>query len=113
MDILIIFIICFILSFVINILSYLLGIKDVNINKVSIYECGFSPINNAGKYFNIKFFVIGIIFLMFDLEIVYLYPFSVLSYFINYYSLLILIFFIIFILLGYYIDWIKGGLEWE
>ena len=50
---------------------------------------------------------------MFDLEIVYLYPFSVLSYFINYYSLLILIFFIIFILLGYYIDWIKGGLEWE
>ena len=107
------FLICILLSFIINFFSFLLGIKEKSQEKVSIYECGFNPISNTGLFFNIKFFVIGIIFLMFDLEIIFLFPYSVISYFINYEAMVLVIFFIFFILIGFFYDWIKGGLEWE
>jgi len=62
-------------------LSYILTEKDGNKEKNEIYECGFTPINKLGNPFSIRFFVIAILFLVFDLEIVLLFPWSISTFF--------------------------------
>lgn len=67
------FFLCLALSIILFILSYVFSYKNPDKEKNSTYECGFSPIKNTGSPFSIKFFVVGIIFLVFDLEILILY----------------------------------------
>jgi NADH:ubiquinone oxidoreductase subunit 3 (subunit A) len=63
-----------VLSIIIAIASYLLTDKSPDKEKVSVYECGFDPFHSPGKPFSIRFFLIAILFLVFDLEISYLFP---------------------------------------
>jgi len=65
-----------VLSLIIAIASYLLSDKTPDKEKVSVYECGFDPFHSPGKPFSIRFFLIAILFLVFDLEISYLFPWS-------------------------------------
>nr|YP_010890059.1 NADH dehydrogenase subunit 3 [Resomia ornicephala]WJJ70071.1 NADH dehydrogenase subunit 3 [Resomia ornicephala]WJJ70083.1 NADH dehydrogenase subunit 3 [Resomia ornicephala] len=106
-------IISFILSFVICILSFILCEKNPDKEKVSIYECGFNPVQIPGKPFSIRFFVIAILFLVFDLEISYLFPWSMNSNIIDIKGQIIVIFFLIILSIGLIYEWIRGGLEWE
>jgi len=62
------------LSLIIAIASYVLTDKTPDKEKVSVYECGFDPFHSPGKPFSIRFFLIAILFLVFDLEISYLFP---------------------------------------
>ena len=62
------------LSIIIALASYLLSDKSPDKEKVSVYECGFDPFHSPGKPFSIRFFLIAILFLVFDLEISYLFP---------------------------------------
>ena len=64
------------LSIIIAIASYILTDKTPDKEKVSVYECGFDPFHSPGKPFSIRFFLIAILFLVFDLEISYLVPWS-------------------------------------
>lgn len=63
-----------ILSTVISGFSYLVGIKQPDSEKVSVYECGFDPLGSSRTPFSVKFFLVGILFLVFDLEISFLFP---------------------------------------
>jgi NADH:ubiquinone oxidoreductase subunit 3 (subunit A) len=65
------------LSVIIPVLSYLLSEKTPDKEKSSVYECGFSPMYQPGKPFSIRFFIIAILFLVFDLEIILLFPWSI------------------------------------
>ena len=100
------------LSFVLFILSYLLGNKNPYRGKISAYECGFAAIYQPNNPFTIKFFVVGIIFLIFDLEIIYLIPWSISSSVFSLYTQLIVLFFVLFVVLGLIYEWMRGGLEW-
>nr|ALO20823.1 NADH dehydrogenase subunit 3 [Eudendrium capillare] len=111
--ILIIFLISFILSGVILTLSSLLSDKSPDKEKVSVYECGFDPFHNPGEPFSIKFFLIGILFLIFDLEVTYLFPWSVGTNLINLKGQLIVYLFLFILIIGLIYEWIKGGLDWE
>ena len=62
----------FLVATVISSVSFFLSQRDPN--KVSVYECGFDPFHNPGEPFSIQFFLIAILFLVFDLEISYLFP---------------------------------------
>ena len=62
----------FLVATVISSVSFFLSQRDPN--KVSVYECGFDPFHNPGEPFSIRFFLIAILFLVFDLEISYLFP---------------------------------------
>ena len=62
------------LSLIIALASYILTDKTPDKEKVSVYECGFDPFHSPGKPFSIRFFLIAILFLVFDLEISYLFP---------------------------------------
>jgi len=101
------------LSVIIAIASYLLSDKSPDKEKVSVYECGFDPFHSPGKPFSIRFFLIAILFLVFDLEISYLFPWSCSSSFITLKGQWIIIIFLIILTLGLVYEWIKGGLEWE
>jgi NADH:ubiquinone oxidoreductase subunit 3 (subunit A) len=67
-------IISFIISSIIPILSYIFSIKKIDQEKVSIYECGFDPFSDSRQKFEIRFFLVGILFIIFDLEISFLFP---------------------------------------
>ena len=62
------------LSVIIAVASYILSDKTPDKEKVSVYECGFDPFHSPGKPFSVRFFLIAILFLVFDLEISYLFP---------------------------------------
>ena len=62
------------LSTVVSGASYLVGIKQPDSEKVSVYECGFDPLGSSRTPFSVKFFLVGILFLVFDLEVSYLFP---------------------------------------
>lgn len=67
----------FTLSIVISGASYTLSEKEPNGDKVSAYECGFDPLESSRVPFSVRFFLVGILFMIFDLEISYLFPWSV------------------------------------
>ena len=91
---------CALLSIVLIFLSYLLGNKNPYRSKISSYECGFAAIDQPTHPFTIKFFSIGIIFLIFDLEIIYLIPWSISSSSLTSASQITVCVFILFVVLG-------------
>jgi NADH-quinone oxidoreductase subunit A len=74
LDILIYFIIAGTLSLILSLASYILGVRKPESEKVSAYECGFEPYNDTRQQFEVRFFLIGILFIIFDLEISLLFP---------------------------------------
>jgi len=70
-----IYILCsFLLALILLVVGFSLSLKEISFEKVSSYECGFEPFGDAHSIFNIQFFVVGILFMLFDLEIAYLFP---------------------------------------
>lgn len=93
--------------------SYILGVKQPDIEKVSVYECGFDPFESSRIPFSVRFFLIGILFLIFDLEISFLFPWSVVYNQISLFGYWTMIIFLFILTLGLIYEWMKGGLEWE
>ena len=109
----VVLIISLVLSIIISGASYLLGDKSPDKEKVSVYECGFDPFHSPGEPFSIRFFLIAILFLVFDLEISYLFPWSSSSSIIDLKAQIVVYIFLIILTLGLIYEWLKGGLEWE
>lgn len=113
LTILVVLIISLILSAIISIASFILSERSPDREKVSVYECGFDPFHTPGEPFSIRFFLIAILFLVFDLEISYLFPWSASSNIISLQGQIVVGLFLIILILGLIYEWIKGGLEWE
>jgi NADH-quinone oxidoreductase subunit A len=67
---------CILLAIVIFGISYILKYRNYNLEKISSYECGFQPFEDSRNRFEIKFYLVAILFIIFDLEIIYLFPWS-------------------------------------
>ena len=106
-------IVSFILSSILVIASYILAIQKADAEKSSIYECGFDPYGDTRQPFQVQFFLVGILFLIFDLEITYLFPWSVALKSISLDGFITMSFFLILLTLGLIYEWLKGGLEWQ
>ncbi len=94
-------------------LSYLISPKYPNNSKLLPYECGFDAFDNASKQFNVRFYLIGILFLIFDLEVVFMYPWAMSIRILDnvgFYSMLI---FIAVLVVGFIYEWKKGALRWD
>jgi NADH-quinone oxidoreductase subunit A len=81
--------------------------------KLSTYECGESPVGNAIVKFNIRFYVVALIFLIFDVEVVFLFPWAVVFQKLGMYAFVEMMIFIAILLVGYAYVWVKGDLEWD
>lgn len=101
------------LSIIICVASLFLSEKSPDKEKVSVYECGFDPFHTPGEPFSIRFFLIAILFLVFDLEISYLFPWSCSSNIISIEGQFLVVVFLIILIVGLIYEWMKGGLEWE
>lgn len=103
----------FLISFVVFLASYLLTNIKMDIEKLSSYECGFEPFNDARKKIDIRFYLIAILFIIFDLEIAYLIPWALDYGFLNNDAFLTILAFLFLLTLGFIYEWKKGALDWE
>nr|YP_010593047.1 NADH dehydrogenase subunit 3 [Aparapotamon binchuanense]WAB69714.1 NADH dehydrogenase subunit 3 [Aparapotamon binchuanense] len=105
----------FFISFIIMILASTLAKKSItDREKASPYECGFDPKGSSRLPFSLRFFLIAVIFLIFDVEITLLLPTASIIYISNVFSwLMTIIFFLTLLLLGLYYEWLQGALEWS
>lgn len=67
---------CILLAIVIISLSYILMYRNYNLEKISSYECGFQPFEDTRSRFDVKFYLVAILFIIFDIEIIYLFPWA-------------------------------------
>ena len=101
------------LSLVIVGASYIFSVKAADQEKISVYECGFDPFGDSRKVFEVRFFLVGILFIIFDLEISFLFPWSVVLSDIHIFGYWTMIVFLAILTVGLIYEWMKGGLEWE
>jgi NADH-quinone oxidoreductase subunit A len=92
------------LSTIIFFLSYLLSSKLDDAEKLTIYECGFNPFNDSRSEFNIKFYIVAILFLIFDLEISYLFPFIVSLNLISNLGIFFMLLFLFILTVGFFFE---------
>jgi NADH-quinone oxidoreductase subunit A len=104
------------LSGVLVLLSWFLGPKSPTKQKLSPYECGVEPVGNARDRFPVKYYLIAMLFIIFDIETVFLYPWAVTFRapgVVRSFELMDMVVFIIILFVGYVYVWKKGALEWE
>ena len=111
--ILVFFGIASILSVLLFLLSYLVTPQRLYQEKVSAYECGFNPFDDARSTFDIRFYLVAILFLIFDLEVSFLFPWSVVLNNLPTFGLWSMVLFLAILTLGFIYEWYKGALEWE
>jgi len=95
------------------IFSTLIGQKKPSTIKLAPYECGCEPVGTARERFSIKFYLIAMLFILFDIEAVFLYPWSVIFKRLGMFGLMEMGVFIAILFVGYVYVWKKGALEWE
>ncbi len=94
-------------------LSLLLGPRRPNPEKLSPYECGIVPVGSARQRFSVHFYLVAMLFIVFDMEIVFLYPWAVAFHDLRIVGLAAMGTFLLILLVGYFYVWQKGGLEWD
>lgn len=101
-----------IFSIVLLMISFLLSQKSYDVEKNSPYECGFNPFEDAREPFEIHFYLVAILFIIFDLEISFLIPWVVTFRLVGFFGYLIVMFFLFFLTLGFVYEIYKGALDW-
>nr|ACJ43681.1 NADH dehydrogenase subunit 3 [Mertensiella caucasica] len=101
-----------ILSFMLTIIGFWLPLSNPDAEKLSPYECGFDPLGSARLPFSIRFFLIAILFLLFDLEIALLLPTPWASQLLPSNTLFWSSIILFLLTIGLIYEWIQGGLEW-
>jgi len=102
-----------VLSVVILGLSYLLAVQQPDSEKISAYECGFSPFEDARNKFDVKFYLVAILFIIFDLEVTYLFPWVTVLNQITYFGYWSMTAFLVILTIGFIYEWMKGALDWQ
>jgi NADH-quinone oxidoreductase subunit A len=92
--------------------SSVLGPRRPSKDKLSTYECGIDPIGSVRERFSVKFYLVAMLFILFDIEIVFLYPWAIVLSDLKLFGFIEMIFFLGILLIGLLYVWKKGGLEW-
>lgn len=93
--------------------SSLIGPKKPSALKLAPYECGCDPVGTAQERVSVKFYLIAMLFILFDIEAVFLYPWAVLYKKLGLFGLMEMGLFIVILFVGYIYVWKKGALEWD
>lgn len=101
------------LGFVLLIAGLLLAPHRPNKEKYSQYECGFEPFEDSRFKFDVRFYLVAILFIIFDLEVAYLFPWAVVMKNLAWPGIIAMVAFLSLLLIGFVYEWKKGALEWE
>jgi NADH-quinone oxidoreductase subunit A len=113
LSILIFVFIALLLSFGFIILNFLFSPKKPDPEKLSAYECGFEPFGDSRMEFDVRFYLVAILFIIFDLEIAFLFPWAVTLGTLGSLGFWSMIFFLFVLTIGFIYEWKKGALDWD
>ncbi len=94
-------------------LGFLLGQGGKDSEKLSPYECGFEPFEDTRSRFDVRYYLVAILFIIFDLEIAFLFPWAVSLDAIGGFGLVAMGIFLALLVVGFIYEWKKGALEWD
>ena len=106
-------IIALILSCGFILLNFVFSPKKPDPEKLSPYECGFEPFNDSRMEFDIRFYLVAILFIIFDLEIAFLFPWAITLGKIGLFGFISMMIFLSILTIGFIYEWKKGALDWE
>ncbi len=113
LPVLIFLVVATLLAFVMIGLSYLIALKKPDREKLSQYECGFEAFSEARGKFDVRFYLVAILFIIFDLEIAFLFPWAISLKAIGHFGFWSMMIFLGVLTIGFIYEWKKGALEWE
>ena len=93
--------------------SLVVGEKNAYTDKNSTYECGFDPFDDSRSRFEVKFYLVAILFIIFDLEIAFLFPWAITLGNIGLFGFFSMMLFLFILTIGFIYEWKKGALDWE
>ena len=94
-------------------IGWILGPRRPDAEKLSPYECGFEAFEDARMKFDVRYYLIAILFILFDLEIAFLFPWAVVLPEIGIFGFWSMMIFLAILIVGFVYEWKKGALEWE
>lgn len=95
------------------ILSWFLGQHKFNKAKMSAYECGMTPVGTAQDRFSVKFYLVAILFILFDVEAVFMYPWAIIFKELKMFGFWEMLVYVAIVLAGFFYIWKKGVLDWN
>jgi NADH-quinone oxidoreductase subunit A len=101
------------LSIVFVLASYIVAKQKPDSEKISAYECGFEAFDDARTKFDVRFYLVSILFIIFDLEVAFLFPWSITLGKIGLYGFWSMMAFLGVLTVGFIYEWRKGALDWE
>ena len=90
-----------------------LGPRRPDMQKLSPYECGFEAFEDARMKFDVRYYLVAILFILFDLEIAFLFPWAIVLQEIGFFGFMAMVVFLGILVVGFIYEWMKGALEWE
>ena len=106
-------VIAFGLSCAFVIINLILSPKHPDPEKLSAYECGFEPFEDSRMQFDIRYYLVAILFILFDLEIAFLFPWAVVFKDLEFFGFVSMMIFLGILVVGFIYEWAKGALDWE
>ena len=106
-------IIAIILSFGFIVVNFIFSPKKPDPEKLSAYECGFEPFDDSRMEFDVRFYLVAILFIIFDLEIAFLFPWAISLGKIGFLGFITMMIFLVILTVGFIYEWKKGALDWE
>ena len=101
------------LSVAFIVINFILSPKKPDPEKLSAYECGFEPFNDSRMEFDVRFYLVAILFIIFDLEIAFLFPWAISLGNIGILGFCSMMIFLFILTVGFIYEWKKGALDWE
>tara|TARA_Y100000748_G_scaffold18664_1_gene14361 strand:+ start:121 stop:489 length:369 start_codon:yes stop_codon:yes gene_type:complete len=105
--------IALILSFGFIVVNFMFSPKKPDPEKLSAYECGFEPFSDSRMEFDVRFYLVAILFIIFDLEIAFLFPWAISLGKIGLLGFISMMIFLFILTIGFIYEWKKGALDWE
>ncbi len=101
------------LSVAFIVINFIFSPKKPDPEKLSAYECGFEPFNDSRMEFDVRFYLVAILFIIFDLEIAFLFPWAISLGNIGLLGFCSMMIFLFILTVGFIYEWKKGALDWE
>lgn len=92
---------------------FILAFKNPDPEKLSAYECGFNAFDDARMTFDVRFYLVAILFIIFDLEVAFLFPWAVAFGDLGMFGFVSMMIFLAILTIGFIYEWKKGALEWD